>query len=382
MFTLCFCSRNGGRATMMIDKKAFNLLEIMLVMALFSVLSLVAFQAMRTLKEQVQFESQSAAENVRDLVKQDWLLSVGAFENISPMSDLGEFQDSLAMYTVQEVPGKHRELNAKIDFLKPKERISIQAKLIDKERIPEDITTRILNPPIVNYSGEIELSNFPLKKPISIPDNPLGTYFRYTVDGSDPTEKDPVWALNALTLADWSPTIALRAFNEHPHMQPSKVVYLQTTPKDTIEFTRESGRNDSTVSFSEIKENRNRLVLANGLSDPSVKIYYQVGSHIPQIYQGPFHVPLNLWTQEDLTITFWTELTTHSQETPQKLSPKTMHLNIAKAPLPPPVIESPENSIIRAGSIVTIVIDQEISQIQSSFENLQNYPEDALEYIF
>ena len=118
------------------------------------------------------------------------------------------------------------------------------------------------------------------------------------------------------------------------------------------------------------------------MSDEFVELYYQVENDTPKIYKKPFHIPLDLWTEKGLDVTFCTELKTHSRETSQKLSPKKVHLNIARIKLSEPSILGPKDHILQKGCTVKISIDQKTSDVKSSFENLSNYQQNLLEYLF
>ena len=196
-----------------------------------------------------------------------------------------------------------------------------------------------LNPPLVLLSGEINEENLPLRNIIAPPEhNPSGTFFRYTTDGTTPTDESPVWENASFTENDLPPSILFRAFHADGIYSPSGVVEAKfSLPKPSISISREDGSSDLSISIHEIQSDTRRIVLLTSRNNRFYNIYYSVnGSTDFSAYISPFHIPAKLWSQRGTTITV-------------KIAPKSAYfedfwiesfsLAIRKVRLPNPIIK-------------------------------------------
>jgi type II secretory pathway pseudopilin PulG len=155
--------------------------------------------------------------------------------------------------------------------------------------------------------AQIAASNFSLNVDLLVPDNPAGTVYRYTTDGSDPTSESPVWAPATFQGPDDLPgCLKAAAFNGSGNYQPSPVAVVY--PKVVLEvfYARERGGVSQSFTYGDLTgqdvlsmsgADRNGIVLAGSPNVPlgNYVLRYTTDGSQPTlsspVYPGPFVIP-------------------------------------------------------------------------------------------
>lgn len=152
--------------------------------------------------------------------------------------------------------------------------------------------------PSVNYSGIINPAWFPINDFVSIPtDNPSGTRYYYTTDGSVPTSSSSEWSgatvvagvSGGLTIPD---KFSIKAIHPDPIHGDSAVIHVEfySAPL-VVTMSRESGGGNG-VKVTDIENNTNRIVLSHNAHPDFGYIRYNYENRLPTtadiFYNNPF----------------------------------------------------------------------------------------------
>lgn len=350
-------------------KKAYSFLELMMVVSVLAIISVSAFNGLNAIRKNHAIEEDEAGIDIREIAKQEFLLQGIVFDKaMDPFSEYGTVECQIEKTSSDlNIPGKSDVSLWSINFdAKDRERINVVGKVIKDAGSPQEvIQTTQLSPPIAHFSGVINLKKFPIKKFIvAANNNPLGTYYRYTTDGSDPAADSKVWHFSSLSLSQWAPRMKFRAFNSDPKYIESSVLEVITAITGNVELKREDGKNDTAVSYWEIVNGTNRLVLTVPGSDSSAQIQYRIqgGNNID--YTGPFHFPLNAW--DSGSVRFIAEIKLPQHHKP--IGTQEFNLQIKKQKLDPPEIIADCDSNCLSGSKVRIKVDRTIASTITTVE--------------
>lgn len=170
----------------------------------------------------------------------------------------------------------------------------------------------VLAPPIINYSGIIDSTWFPINNLVSAAaSNPFGTQYRYSTSGM-PTASSPLWPFSMVFFDSsggglaLTPFIAVAAFHPDPIYAasiPASVSFA--LPEINVLYAREDGSASFDFTYHEINDDTNRIVLSNDFSSSFFDVYYATDGSAPNTeYTSPFHVPMANWgeTSAELTV--------------------------------------------------------------------------------
>lgn len=279
------------------NKQGYSLLELMIVVSILSIVSVIAFNSLKGVRDNYAVAEDEVAVDLREILKQEFILQgINPEEFQNPMANYGDVEANIDKTENKlNAFGKNSVSILKVNFKEDRERLSISGKIIEKRGEPISFEQSQLMMPKANYFGTIDVGEFPLKNFILSGNNPLGTYYRYTIDGIDPTSLSPVWKFSALNLANWSPVMKFRAFNADSRYIESDVLEVNLSLKASVAIKREDGSSSLGVSYNEISSQSNRLVIIAPGRDPSIGVRYRMAQGSDLDYNGPFHVPLSNW---------------------------------------------------------------------------------------
>ena len=365
------------------NNKGFYIIEIVIGISMLSIISMTTFSLLSTLRMNQKAERQEANIDMREIYKQE-LLFQGLHSNADKhaIDEHGDIKSEVkSTESTLNLPSKCKVKSLNIQFEKERERINASGKAIGVVAAPQVIEEAVLSPPVIHYSEEVDLKDFPLRNLISKASNPLGTYYRYTLDGSEPNRNSPIWNFSDLSLEDWSPVIKFRAFNEDSQYIESNIVTVNLKLKGEIKFKRESGGTSTDVTFSEIKHNTNRIQIIGIERDKNVNVYYKINNGSINEYREPFHIPLDHWSQEDAKLTvFFKVKNAHYRD---EVFEKTFRFKIKKERLKPPKIIGSTNAILRKGSFIQIEADKNLANTITEIKGMrQSYDSSASRYYF
>lgn len=349
------------------NNKGYGLLEFMIVFSVLAIMSGVAFNALSALRKNHAIEEDEAALDLREIAKQEFLLQGINFEEaMNPLEEYGDVGSRIEKTNSRlNALGKNDVALLSADFEAQRDRIKVVGKVIKDSGSPQNVKKTTLLSPIANFSGTVHLTDFPIKNFIaSARNNPLGTYYRYTTDGSDPTIASPVWTFSALSLINWAPMMKFRAFNPDLRYIESLALEVALTVTGNILLTREDGSNSLGVSYSEIANGSNRIILTAPGGGSNVQIRYRIQGGEYREYKGPFHLPLNVWGATGLTLIAEIKI-------PQLSEPimvQEFHLLVKKEKLAAPeIISSCEGSCL-SGVKVGIKADRNMATTVTTVE--------------
>jgi type II secretory pathway pseudopilin PulG len=152
-----------------------------------------------------------------------------------------------------------------------------------------------LAPPSFNVVGDLTYAVFPLNDLATLPKtNPPGTVYRYTLDGTTPTDASMVWDNNPNWAADTFPAqVTLRAFNSDPDYAPSFPVSASFTMQIVLHYGRADGRTANIYGFTWAdlqSPSASGIVLSGNI--PNLRLLYSLDGSDPAqggtLYTGPF----------------------------------------------------------------------------------------------
>jgi prepilin-type N-terminal cleavage/methylation domain-containing protein len=238
--------------------------------------------------------------------------------------------------------------------------------------------------PTFIYSGDLTSAPFPLNGIVNYPTNPPGTVYRYTTDGSTPTNASPVWNNNpGWTVATFPSTVTIAAFNPDPQYAPSPTASTTYTYTYTVSasLSRADGRSDLTdFTYADLRNPAGAGIVLTP-SRPGATILYTTDGSTPSqangtVYTGAFAPAASRFNPTD-TLRFFAVYTPGSPD-PRYIyvsnAVATYTLNpVAVAP-PDPVILTDNGSPLSPGAIVAMQADTSMSnpdaQIQApSFQD-------------
>lgn len=199
-----------------------------------------------------------------------------------------------------------------------------------------------LNAPSIRLSGALDASWFGLKN-LVVPaeKNPSGSYYRFSTDRTEPSEDSPVWGNEEFTPENMPKHFSVKCFHADRIYDPSESTSATfEMPAPEILLLREDGSAKHGVSYWEIKNDFNRLILTTRTKQTLYNIEYSIdeGKTWKQ-FSGAFHVGFSNWGINGAKIDI-------------KITPKSPHfddvfysyifLHSVKSKLLPPKI-SPEN---------------------------------------
>ncbi|MGH7997026.1 MAG: chitobiase/beta-hexosaminidase C-terminal domain-containing protein [Opitutaceae bacterium] len=161
-----------------------------------------------------------------------------------------------------------------------------------------------LSPPSFTITGDLTGASFPLNNVAALPsNNPPGTVYRYTTDGTTPTVNSLEWDNSNL---NWTPAtfpaqVTLAAFNTDPQYAPSIAVTAQYSMQLVITYGRADGQADLygfTLSDLSDPADTGIVLTANvpaytlPSGQPAYAIFYTLDGSSPTAdgasYAGPF----------------------------------------------------------------------------------------------
>ncbi len=348
----------------------FSLIEIMAVLSIFSILSVVIFNSLKGMKTNHAVEENEASIDLREIIKQELVLQgVNVQDGFKPLIEYGDIDATIIESESKlNIVGKNQISLLNIAFNEERERINIAGKIIKDGIEPIPYIASQLSPPKANYFNKINLSLFPFKDFIVRGNsNPIGTYYRYTRDGSDPDNSSAIWDFSALTLANWSPLMKFRAFHANSRFLESDVLSISLKLEVAVTLKREDGSNSLDISYYEIVNNYNRILIVAPLNDPNVHIHYRIRGGSDIEYTGPFHLPLWSWNAYGNILIV--EVRTSHSNIP--ICSQEFHLYIEKEQLPMPQIW-PSGGALATGSRIEIRTDRNIATTNTVLEGEEN----------
>lgn len=337
----------------------------MIVVSMLSIVSVMAFKALQGVQNNYSIEEDEVAIDLREILKQEYILQgINPEEFHNPMADYGDVEGNIDKADNElNVSGKNSVSTLKVNFKEDRKRIAISGKVIENKGDPMPFEQSKLIMPKANYFGTIDVGDFPLKNFILYGSNPLGTYYRYTIDGTDPTAESLLWKFSALDLAHWSPIMKFRAFNADSRYIESDVLDVNLNLKASIGLRREDGTNSVGVSYREISNHINRLMIIVPHRDPSISICYRIAEGSNLDYNGPFHVPLNSWSSAGVKLIMDVRIPYFKDP----ISSQEFLLHIKKEQLAMPQID-PQAMTIRTGSRVKIRTNRNIANTVTAID--------------
>ncbi len=357
------------------NKSAYSLIELMMALSILMIISVSAIAVLNAVRRNHAIEETEAGLDLREIAKQEFLLQgLSTEESINPLENYGDVGAKIEKtHSPLNAPGKNDVSLMSAKFDTQRDRIHVVGKVIKDEGTPQEIQESTLLPPIANFFGTVALTAFPIKNFISsVSNNPLGTYYRYTTDGSDPVMSSRVWTFSDLSLTQWSPKMKFRTFNQDSRYTESPVLEVVLTLTGDIILQRENGSNNLGVAYSEIVNNANRISLMVPGKDSNVSIRYRIKGGDNQEYQGPFHFPLNEWNVSGLT--FVAEIKVPQCNEPIKV--QEFNLHIRKEQLAAPEIISLCDAGCQTGSTVCIKTDRSMANTVTTVDG-----QDAVFYV-
>ncbi len=361
--------------TLRTNKFAYSFIELMMALSILMIISASAIAVLNAVRKNHAIEETEAGLDLREIAKQEFLFQgLNTEEAINPLEDYGDVSSKIEKTNSPlNIPGKNDISLMSAKFDTQRDRIHVVGKVIKDEGTPQEIQESILLPPIANFFGTVSLTTFPIKNFISsVSSNPLGTYYRYTTDGSDPVMSSPVWTFADLSLTQWSSRMKFRAFNQDSRYTESPVLEVALILTGDIILQREDGSNSLGVLYSELVNNANRIGLMVPGKDPNVSIQYRIKGGHNQEYQGPFHFPLHEWNSSGLT--FVAEIRVPQCNEPIKV--QEFNLHIKKEQLAAPEIISLCDAGCQTGSIVSIKANRNMANTVTTVDG-----QDAMFYV-
>lgn len=162
-----------------------------------------------------------------------------------------------------------------------------------------------LTPPTFRVSGVIAESEFAptlTNLIIASSSNPPGTVYRYTTDGTDPTNNSPIWLTASSSLpADPLPaTVKAAAYNTDTQYTTSAVATVSLSRLLNIGYARSLGGSSTGFTYAEVTGAVNGILLSVTNPPSGTAIYYTYDGSAPtaasNLYTGEFHVPLAAWS--------------------------------------------------------------------------------------
>ena len=212
----------------------------------------------------------------------------------------------------------------------------------------------MLNTPSIRLSGTLDASWFGMKN-LVVPaeENPSGSYYRYTTDESEPSEESSIWSNEEFTPKSIPKHFMVKCFHADEIYNPSdptSVTFEIPTPE--VLLLREDGSSSHEVSYWEIKNDFNRLILTTRANQSLYNIEYSLdeGRTWKQFSEN-FHLGFNQWNMDGAKIEI-------------KTTPKSPHfddifyssifLHPVKSKLLPPKISPESGDELYPGLEVTI----------------------------
>lgn len=345
------------------SKNGYSLIELMVAISIFSILAVVTFNSLKTMRDNHLIEENEASIDLREIIKQELILQGVNIENeFNLFAEYGDVDSKINEFKSElNVEGKAEVCLLSALFYEERERINVAGKIIKKGINPVSHIASALYPPKANYFNKIDLSMFPLQYFIlPTSKNPLGTYYRYTLDGRNPESSSPIWDFSALNFNNWSQTMKFRAFNANPQYVESEILNINLNLEARVKLQREDGSNSLDVSYEEIIENSNRILIKSPLEDPSIDIRYRINNGVDIKYTNPFHVPFEHWNLDGVTLVVEIRVPQYSMP----VSVQEFRLNIRKEQLPKPQILPPGGNL-RIGSRIEIRTNRNIARTET-----------------
>lgn len=357
------------------NNKAYSFLEIMLGLTILVIISSTVITGLNGVRKNHAIEEAETGLDLREISKQEFLLQgINPEKVASPFDEYGDVRAKIEKTSSYlNMPGKNdiSMLSAKFDV--ERDRIHVVGKIINDSGLPQEIKESTLLPPIANFSGTVPLTSFPIKNFISSTgSNPLGTYYRYTTDGSDPVMSSPVWNFSALSLTHWTPKMRFRAFNQDSRYTESAVLEVSLNLTGNVVLKREDGSDSLGVSYSETVNGSNRILLMVPGDDSNVSIRYRIKGGDSVDYKGPFCLPLNSWTSNGFTLIAEIRVPQCSE----LIGVQAFNLYIKKEPLAAPEIISNCEAGCSTGATVDIKTDRNIASTVTTVDG-----QDAVFYV-
>jgi len=232
---------------------------------------------------------------------------------------------------------------------------------IGSKGMPIPPSTTPLAAPTFNYSGDLTLAPFPLNGIVHYPANPPGTIYRYTTDGSTPTNASPVWNNNpGWTVNTFPSTVTVAAFNPDPQYAPSppaSATYTYTYAV-SVSLSRADGRSQLTDFIYADLQNPAGTGIVLTSSFPDATIFYTTDGSTPSqtngtVYTGAFVPDASLFNPN-------VPLNAVAVYTPGSPDPRYIYasnmvpytLHPVAVPLPDPVILTDNSSPLAPGTTV------------------------------
>lgn len=216
-----------------------------------------------------------------------------------------------------------------------------------------------LQPPSFRVSGVVPESEFApnlIDLILADPSNPPGTVYRYTTDGSDPTDSSPIWtSTSGLPAYPLPSLVKSAAFNADPSYTTSPIVSAALARNVDITYSRAGGGAATGFTYAEVTGGTNGIVLSIATPPGDTVIYYTYDGSEPttssDVYSGAFHVPLPSWsssvTLRAIAVSAAPNIT---------FAPLTTVLTPIAVPMPAPSFGTPAGSTTAVEVPVTAVV--------------------------
>lgn len=357
------------------NNTAYSFLELMMVFSILAIISVSVVTGLNAVRKSHAIEEAETGIDLREISKQEFLLQgINPEEIVNPFEEYGDVGSKIEKTSSHlNTAGKNDVslLSAKFDV--ERDRIHVVGKVIKDTGSTQELKGLTLLPPIANFSGIVQLTSFPLKNFISSAgSNPLGTYYRYTIDGSDPVMSSAVWNFSALNLTHWAPRMKFRAFNQDSRYTESAVLEVALNLIGNVKLKREDGSDNLGVSYSETVNGSNRilLIVLGGGSNVSIRYRIKGGDNID--YKGPFCLSLNSWTSSVLMLIAEIRIPQCSEP----IGVQEFNLHIKKEALTAPEIISNCEAGCSPGTIVSIKTDRNSASTATTVDG-----QDAVFYV-
>ena len=172
-------------------------------------------------------------------------------------------------------------------------------------------TMTLLAPGIGLASTLLTYDSFPAAGWFTLPSNPVGTVYHYTLDGSDPTDSSPIWNISNAQLivpANFPDVIKIRATHADTNYTASSVAVISGLlyQLDIPDFSRAFSPAVSTTVFTyaeQVGSPGNGVTLAAPATTAGIptSIHYTYDGSDPSssgtriTYTGAFKIPLSAW---------------------------------------------------------------------------------------
>jgi hypothetical protein len=243
------------------------------------------------------------------------------------------------------------------------------------------VNTTALLPPTVSVATPLSTASFPATSWFTLPANPPGTSYRYTVDGSTPTASSPIWTAAvaaAINDVNFPAQINIGAFNADPRYASSTVTTLGSIQMALpgVVYSRNDLSTSTVFTYAQMTSVPvDGIILGPSgiLTGVTYSIKYTCDGTDPRssgtavVYAGDFVVPFANWTGSGgTTATLMVSLTSSD---PRYLAsvPSTFTLSISSTALPAPTFSiSSAGGPVPVGTIITFTETNAVATVYNA----------------